>query len=355
MSKKRFELNQNINRGFSKLVKLSENYQSPYDMQVIDIKDINVDSTNPRKLSVTVADIESAQAKVALSPSDDIYFEELLTKLSLTVTKDASDREKRLAEHEKLLELAISIQKSGLLHPILVHKVSDKYFIVAGERRYLAHVILRKQHIEARSFKEKPSGLDIKMAQWVENIQRHDLTLYSKLLNIKDIAAEYKNKVGEEITPSILSQISGISKSQGSKYLGVLKAPLDVLSAIELADIRDLESALIVAKMDDPKERERLVNSIKCGLGRDKVKIAVKKVKEPRKKGVGRGRKASRVNLGYTKNTKIIKAIIGAILEKHQLNEITKELSGLDWENYEEVTKAFKKLLSTLEKELRYD
>ena len=201
MSKKKFELNQNINSGLSKIVRLSENYHSLYDGQTIGMEDIKVDPTNPRKLSITKSDIEMVLDKVNMSPKDEKFFEEVSNGLNKLIPKNADDREKRLSENEKLIELAFSIYKNGLLHPILVYKNSGFYFIVAGERRFLAHVILKEPHVEVKTFKEKPSGLDRKMAQWVENIQRDDLSLYSKLLNVRDIVTEYKNETTNDLTP----------------------------------------------------------------------------------------------------------------------------------------------------------
>lgn len=349
MSKKKFELNQNINSGLSKIVKLSENYHSLYDTQTIGIEDIKTDPTNPRKLSITKTDIEAVRGKLKLSPTDEKFFEEMNNGLNKLVAKNAGDKAKRLEENEKLIELAFSIHKNGLLHPILVYKDSGNYLIVAGERRFLAHVILGELHVEVKAFKEKPSGLDRKMAQWVENIQRDDLSLYSKLLNIKDIADEYKSETGNSLTPSVLSQISGMTKSPASKYLSTLKAPEDVLTAINTGEIRDLESAVTISRVNDLQKRKELIESIKRGASRKKIREEVAKPVVTKKKGAGRGRKASRVSLGYTNNAKTARAIVDAVLKQHNLSELSEMTSKLDWDNYSEISALFKKLVSVLE------
>ena len=349
MSKKKFELNQNINTGLSKIVKLSENYHSLHDNQTIDLEDIKLDPTNPRKLSLEKSDIEKALNISNISPNDEDFFEQMREVLKNTISKNYDNKEKRLSENEKLIELAFSIQKNGLLHPILVYKDLGSYFIVAGERRFLAHILLKKQHIEVRSFKEKPSGLNRKMSQWIENIQRDDLTLYSKLLNIKDIEDEYKKETNNKLTPSILCKISGMTKSPASKYLSVLKSSEDVFNAIKIGQLKDLELATSISRIEDPERRKKLISLIRRGANRKEIQDKIKKTITEKKKGVGRGRKANRVNLGHSNKINTAKIIIEAVLEKNDFPKIFSTISTMNWDDYSEVSKIFKKLVSELD------
>src|SRR5450432_2638405 len=45
---------------------------------------------------------------------------------------------RRLFEPEKLSELAQSIRANGIIQPLVVRKVGDRYQLVAGERRWRA-------------------------------------------------------------------------------------------------------------------------------------------------------------------------------------------------------------------------
>lgn len=74
---------------------------------------------------------------------------------------------------EELEELAESIKKNGLLQPILVRKVDDKYEIVAGERRWQACKQIGMETIPVRI--REVSDDDTIMLALVENIQRTDL------------------------------------------------------------------------------------------------------------------------------------------------------------------------------------
>lgn len=74
---------------------------------------------------------------------------------------------------EELDELAESIQKNGLLQPILVRKKNDKYEIVAGERRWQAckQLGMKKVPVCVREVGDEET---IVLAL-IENIQRTDL------------------------------------------------------------------------------------------------------------------------------------------------------------------------------------
>ena len=95
--------------------------------------------------------------------------------------------ERKLEELEKLKELAITIESSGVINPIVVYKRGEVYRVVAGERRSLASILAGKNEIEARVFNEKPKGFELKLIQWIENTAREDLTLDERIGNIREI------------------------------------------------------------------------------------------------------------------------------------------------------------------------
>ena len=76
-------------------------------------------------------------------------------------------------DEEELNELADSIQKNGLLQPILVRRVGEDYQIIAGERRWQAckKIGLKKVPIRVTEADDVKS---IALAM-IENIQRSDL------------------------------------------------------------------------------------------------------------------------------------------------------------------------------------
>ena len=82
-------------------------------------------------------------------------------------------------------ELAESIKLHGVIQPIVVRKISDKYEIIAGERRYKASVMAGKTTIPAivTSLDDKNSA----EVALIENVQRQDLTPIEEAISYKKI------------------------------------------------------------------------------------------------------------------------------------------------------------------------
>lgn len=74
---------------------------------------------------------------------------------------------------EELSELAESIKRNGLLQPLLVRRVGEKYQIIAGERRWQACKNLGMKKVPVR-IREADEDESIILAL-IENIQRSDL------------------------------------------------------------------------------------------------------------------------------------------------------------------------------------
>ncbi len=82
-------------------------------------------------------------------------------------------------------ELSGSIKEYGVIQPILVRPIGDKYEIIAGERRYKASVLAGKDTIPAivSDFNDRDSA-EIAL---IENIQRRDLTPIEEAVSYKKI------------------------------------------------------------------------------------------------------------------------------------------------------------------------
>lgn len=91
-------------------------------------------------------------------------------------------------------ELSESIKEHGVIQPIVVRQINDKYEIIAGERRYKASTMAGKKTIPAivTDLNDKESA-EIAL---IENVQREDLTpieeaiSYKKILNMGYLTQE---------------------------------------------------------------------------------------------------------------------------------------------------------------------
>ncbi len=85
--------------------------------------------------------------------------------------KDVKVGERLRTDYGDISALATSIQRYGLLHPIVI---DEKNNLIAGERRLRAHIKLGKNEIECRRFSEL-NDVDKKEIELEENIQRKQL------------------------------------------------------------------------------------------------------------------------------------------------------------------------------------
>ena len=58
--------------------------------------------------------------------------------LPISSIRVAPNRQRKLFDAAKLHEFSDGIAQRGLLHPIILRKVGDEFFLVAGERRLRA-------------------------------------------------------------------------------------------------------------------------------------------------------------------------------------------------------------------------
>ena len=103
--------------------------------------------------------------------------------LKISSVEPRRDQPRKTFERESLEALAESIQKYGVLQPIIVRPnqiIDDTYEIIAGERRWRAAKLAGLDEIPAVIL----DGDDLKIAQVsiIENIQREDLNAVEEAL-----------------------------------------------------------------------------------------------------------------------------------------------------------------------------
>ncbi len=84
-----------------------------------------------------------------------------------------ADQPRKHFDEAKLIELAQSIATHGVVQPIVLKPVGDRYMIVAGERRYRAAKIAALESIPA--IVKDLDARDFYEISLIENIQRADL------------------------------------------------------------------------------------------------------------------------------------------------------------------------------------
>ena len=129
------------------------------------------------------------------------------------IFRDVSQPRKEF-DKEKIEELAQSIEKNGLIQPLIVRQRDfDSYLIVAGERRWRA---AQSTQLKLLPVLLLPEDLDKDEISLIENIQREDL-------KVSEEASAYKRLIEKnKYTHETLSEIVGKSRSHITNTLRIL-------------------------------------------------------------------------------------------------------------------------------------
>lgn len=150
----------------------------------------------------------------SLLKEEDFITDENLLTIDLDKLKAREDQPRKNFDDDSLEELANSIKADGVIQPIVVRKVGDKYEIIAGERRFRASKLagLEKVPIVVKNVSDRKA----RELALVENIQREDLNPIEEAISLKTLMEEYK------LTQQELSDIVGKSRSYIANNLRLL-------------------------------------------------------------------------------------------------------------------------------------
>ena len=125
----------------------------------------------------------------------------------------------------KLNELKESIEKNGLLQPIIVKKAVKGYYIIAGERRYRAFELLGRKEIPA--IIKEMTDEEMMVFAVLENLQREDLSALEE-------SESYKNLMDKmSLTQEELAKKLGKSRPYIANSLRLLKLPIEIKNKLE--------------------------------------------------------------------------------------------------------------------------
>lgn len=153
-----------------------------------------------------------------LSDIEEVEATEKIVELSLNELRPNPYQPRKTFEEKSLQELANSIEKSGVFQPIIVRKSKVKgYEIIAGERRFRASKLAKKEMIPAiiRDFDEEA----MMQVAVLENLQREDL-------NPLEEAEAYEMLMNNlHLTQAEVAERLGKSRPYIANYLRLLSLP----------------------------------------------------------------------------------------------------------------------------------
>ena len=188
-----------------------------------------------------------------------------LNEVEISLIDPNPNQPRREFDQEALQELANSIRELGIIQPITLRKVANRYQIIAGERRWRASQLAGLQKIPAYIVDVEDQGM-MEMAL-VENIQREDL-------NAIEIALAYQHLAeATGMTQAKISDRVGKSRAAVTNYLRLLKLPAQVQMALKNHEI-EMGHARALLAIDSPSQQIKLFREVQ------QQQLSVRKVEE---------------------------------------------------------------------------
>ena len=179
----------------------------------------------------------------------------------------------RLNFDEKALqELADSIKEHGIIQPLVLRKLGDKYEIIAGERRYKAAQMAGLTTVPAVI--NNVDDNEAAERAIVENVQRSDLTAIEE-------ARSYKNLLDKGyLTQEQLAKKMGLSQPAVANKLRLLNLDEEVQQALLDEQISERHARTLLSIKDKEEQKEWLHRILNERLTVRQLDLELKKAQE---------------------------------------------------------------------------
>jgi ParB family chromosome partitioning protein len=160
-------------------------------------------------------------------------------------------------DEDEIACMADSIRSNGVLQPLIVRKVGERYQLIAGERRLRAARLasLKMVPIRVVQFNDQ----QVMEAALVENIQRTDLNPIEKALGFKDYLERF------HVTHDELARRLGLARVTITNLITLLELPTEIQDEIRRGQIT-LGHAKILKNLDRDQQLAACKEIIARGL-----------------------------------------------------------------------------------------
>ena len=194
------------------------------------------------------------------------YEKGILYALNIADIQPDADQPRKYFDEQALADLKASIEKHGVLQPVLVRQSSEgALLLVSGERRYQASKLAGLQTIPAVFTDGDPAELSI-----VENLLRENLTAIEEAEAIEKLRLQHNYSL-EDLTMTL-----GKSVSRLSEILSLNKLPAEVKDDCRNEPKAGRTILALIARQKTPEKMAALYTKYKesgltCGEIRKKA------------------------------------------------------------------------------------
>jgi len=232
-----------------------------------------------------------------------------------------------------LEELATSIRSSGVLQPIVVRYIDNRYQLIAGERRWLASQRAGKATIPAmvRSVSNE-QAMEMTI---IENLQREDLNAMEQARAFERLSREFG------LTQEQMAQRTGKERASVANFMRLLKLPLEVQSEVESGALSFGHAKVLLMLDSAEAQKEVAKRVIEGALSVRQTEDVVYQVVNPTEKPARRERQ---VDPNVREAEREIQSVLGVhvrIDDRHGKGKIVLEYASL--EDFDRILAALKR------------
>lgn len=196
--------------------------------------------------------------------------EKQVLELNINEVEPNSKQPRTDFDEDKLRALADSVEKYGVIQPILVKKQENGFYqIIAGERRWRASKLAGLKTIPA-IVKEYEELRSIEIAL-IENLQREDLNPIEEALGYKNLMVQFS------MTQEAISESVGKSRSAVANSLRLLSLDDELLALVREKELSEGHARALLGLSDREKRLFLASKIVEEGLSVRQTEALVKK------------------------------------------------------------------------------
>jgi ParB family transcriptional regulator, chromosome partitioning protein len=270
-------------------------------------------------------------------PADEIesavnVHTERIVELETEKIKPNPDQPRTHFDDSEIRGLAESIKSVGLIQPIIVRKESNRYYVVAGERRLRASKSVGLKSIRAIVI-EADEEKNLTMAL-IENIQRSDLDPIEEAKAYKVLAGRFKLKQSD------IAERVGKERATVANSLRLLNLPPEIQDGLSEGNISTGHAKLLLSVSGSSMQKKLYKEILEKGYsvrGLEKI-IADREGEESKDQGKKKKKEAH-----IRKMEDRLKSLLGTKVEiKHTGKRGVIEISYYSLDDFERILELLK-------------
>lgn len=206
----------------------------------------------------------------------------------LEVIEENPHQPRKTFDEDELASLSDSIRNHGVLQPLVVRQVGEKFQVVAGERRLRAARTagLVAVPVTVVNFNDQ----QVLEAALVENIQRTDLNPIEKAQGFKEYLSKY------QMTHEQLAARLGLGRATITNLVSLLDLPQELQDAVRVGQLSTGHAKVLKGIGDAERQQSLCKEIITRGLSVHAAEALIKQganptqEKEPESKDAGEAR-----------------------------------------------------------------